>query len=379
MSYNTASYGMMIQDARRLEAFSSALQRAIVPGESRVLDIGTGTGFMAFVAASAGAREVVGVEPNPAVEIAIEIARLNGLDDVVTFHKILSTDLDDEPFDIVISDLRGRMPLFQGHVPAIVDARRRLLRPGGQLIASHDVVYCAPVQAAETWHDAVGYWDDNMTGYDMSPAKRITANSIFEFDRQPDNLLSAPVRLAEIDYTTIESPHLVARGVADFRRSGTFHGLSVWFDIVLDDQTRLSNGIGEPRLVYGRPLLPVMEPFEVRSGERLEIELRGQRVREDYVWSWSGGIVDDPSRSFEQSSFDGADLSPTDFARLRLDAAPARSDRGDFVAFVLKQMSGGTSLAEIAQQLHAAHPQVGSPDDAVVFVSHVVARYGRTS
>ena len=379
MSYNTASYGMMMRDKTRLDAFTSALRRAIEPGVTTVLDIGTGTGIMAFVAAAAGARRVFAVEPNPAIEVAREIVRLNGLEDRVELHKAMSTDLDLPPCDVVISDLRGRLPLFEAHIPTIVDARTRLLKPGGQLIALRDVIYAAPIEHAETWFDSVGHWDDNAAGIDMTPAKRVTANTVFDLDRDADDLLAAPTKIAEIDYTSVESPHLSANGCTTIERDGMFHGLAVWFDIVLDAHTRLCNGIGDPRLVYGRPFMPVFEPFAVHRGEQLEFEFHARHVRSDYVWSWRGEVVGDPSRSFSQSTFDGADVAPEDLENFRLDATPHRSKRAQLVAFVLERMDGENSIATIATALRDAFPSAGDQGQSIDFVSAVIAEHGSTA
>ncbi len=69
-NYNLFDYGGMInaKNAVRTEAFTTALENCITP-ETVVLDIGTGTGYFALVAAKLGARHVYAIEPNPAIQI----------------------------------------------------------------------------------------------------------------------------------------------------------------------------------------------------------------------------------------------------------------------------------------------------------------------
>jgi len=63
---------------RRNAAYDAALKNAMRPG-MRVLDIGSGTGLLALVAARAGAERVYSCEMNPAVaDAAREIVELNG-------------------------------------------------------------------------------------------------------------------------------------------------------------------------------------------------------------------------------------------------------------------------------------------------------------
>ena len=151
----------------------------------------------------------------------------------------------------------------------------------------------------------------------------------------------------------------------------------MWFDIQLDEATTLSNRPGMTRLVYGRPFLPVLAPFDVRRGEIVELELRAHLVRSNYIWSWTGGVVNDSARRFQQSSFDGGDVSPTDFANFRLDATPRRSEHADWVAFVLGAMDGATTLSDVASRLRTTHPEFDE-QEALDFVSDVVADYGST-
>src|SRR5213075_275452 len=62
---------------------AAALERLVVPG-SRWLDVGTGTGILAIVAARCGATKVVAVDNDPeAAHVALEVVRRNGLEDSI--------------------------------------------------------------------------------------------------------------------------------------------------------------------------------------------------------------------------------------------------------------------------------------------------------
>src|SRR5439155_26852207 len=63
-----------------------------------------------------------------------------------------------EPADVVVSDLRGVLPLYEQHVPSIVDARRRFLKPGGKLIPKRDVVSVAVVETSDHYDRLVKPW-----------------------------------------------------------------------------------------------------------------------------------------------------------------------------------------------------------------------------
>src|SRR5215217_2276682 len=83
----------MLNDEKRNETFRRALTNAITP-ETIVLDIGSGTGLLAMMAARAGAKETVTCEMVPLLaELARDIVVLNGLSDRIVTLDMKSTSL----------------------------------------------------------------------------------------------------------------------------------------------------------------------------------------------------------------------------------------------------------------------------------------------
>src|SRR5262245_23219624 len=137
--YSISGYGGMIADGVRVNAYAAALRQAIKPG-SVVVDIGTGIGFFAVLACQLGAQRVHAIEPDDAIELARAIAAANGCADRIRFIQDVSTKVDlPEHADVIVSDLRGVLPLFQQHIPLIIDARSRFLSLSGSLISQRDI------------------------------------------------------------------------------------------------------------------------------------------------------------------------------------------------------------------------------------------------
>ena len=141
----------MLSDARRMNAYAEALRRAVKPG-CVVLDIGTGTGVFAFLACQLGARRVFAIEPSDAIQIARAVAKDNGYHQIEFIQALSQTVTLPEAADVIVSDLRGALPLFHNHISTIVDARKRLLAPTGVFIPAADTLWAAPVEIAE-WYD----------------------------------------------------------------------------------------------------------------------------------------------------------------------------------------------------------------------------------
>src|SRR5256714_2578071 len=144
--YGLGAYGSMIADRVRVEAYAEALRKSVRKG-SVVAEIGTGPGIFAVLACQLGATRVYAIEPSEIIQVAREVAAANGCADKIEFFEELS-DRVTLPVraNVVLSDLRGVLPLFQRHIPAIVDARRRFLAPGGTLIPQKDMLWAAIVE-----------------------------------------------------------------------------------------------------------------------------------------------------------------------------------------------------------------------------------------
>ena len=72
-----AEHEEMLSDSVRVQAYHRGIRRNVRPGDV-VVDLGTGTGLLAFMASRAGAKKVYAVEHSDFIEIAREIGRHNG-------------------------------------------------------------------------------------------------------------------------------------------------------------------------------------------------------------------------------------------------------------------------------------------------------------
>jgi len=126
---------LLLRDAARNAAFRRALEEAVKPG-SYVLDIGSGTGLWAIIAAKLGAEKVVAIEREPLLIGLIKaLAHDNGVADKV--EVILGDSLQvqlERKFDVVISETIGHVVFDEQIVPIMIDARKRFLKPGGRMI-----------------------------------------------------------------------------------------------------------------------------------------------------------------------------------------------------------------------------------------------------
>ena len=380
--YSVSAYGRMIADAPRMEAYVAALRQAVKPG-SVVVDLGSGPGLFALLACQMGARRVYAIEPDNVIEVARQAARANGFEERVVAIQDFSTRVTlPEPANVIISDLRGVLPWFQHHLPSIVDARSRLLKPDGILIPRRDILWAALCEAPEQYGEIVSVWEDNRYGLDLSSARRYVTNTWRKLRVTSDQLLMDPVQWGELDYYKLESADICGDISWPISHASTAHGLSVWFDSELSDGIGFSNHPGKSELVYGNAFFPFSTPIQFVEGDRVNVKLRAHLVAEDYVWTWdtevfSSGETTRPKAAFKQSTFFGVPLSLTKLHKRSADFVPTLNEEGASTAEVLRLMNGRVSLREIAEHLATAFPKrYSNSERAFAEVSELSLKYG---
>ena len=380
--YDLAGYGKMIQDRIRTSAHQQALARAIKPGDV-VVDLGAGTGLLTLHACRLGAKLVHAIEPNPIIQVAREIVQANGFSDRVAFHQAMSFDVKlPQPANVVVTDPRGVLPLQERAISTIIDARRRLLKPGGVLIPQRDTIWAALVQAPDIYHeDYDNAWRSANDGFDMEAARRRNINNFGRHHLELNQLLSKPVRWLLLDYRLIENASACGRVEFQVERPGTAHGFALWFDSELINGVSISNCPGQAELIYGQLFFPFQEPLPVLVNQTITVDLRADLVASDYTWQWTTQTVSATSpekieRLYHQSSLFSNVLGPEQLRKMSDQHIPSLKEEGVVHMRALELMNSRRPLGQIAEAMSAEFPKrFSSPDDALGFVGDLSARW----
>lgn len=232
---------VIVTDLARNLAYDEALQRAVKP-ESRVLEIGTGSGLLAMMAARAGAAHVYTCEMEPAVAIAArEVIARNGFADRITVIGKHSKEIDPAelggPVDILVSEIVGNEMLGEGVLPAMEDAIARLVKPGGAIIPARGTIRIALAHLPGA-RKSMGM----VSGFDLSPFDDLREANF----RIPTNsprlaLRSEAADLFAFDFTRTE-PWSGERAEVLLRATGEeANGLVQWITLDMDGVSRYEN------------------------------------------------------------------------------------------------------------------------------------------
>lgn len=378
--YAITDYGRMIADPVRVGAYTEALRRAVRPGDI-VVELGTGLGSFALLCCEIGARKVIAIEPDRVIDVAREIVEASPFRDRVVLMQAMSTEVTlDEPADVLVSDLRGVLPMLTKHIPSVADARARLLKPGGVQIPMRDTLWAAPVSAADEYARLVGPFEENPFGHDMTAARNMVLQDFTLVRFAPEQLVGQPARWATLDYTTETTAAVAGTIAVKAERRGPAHGLLAWFDAELLDGVGFSNAPGAPPAVYKSAFFPWLEPVMLEAGDVVEAAIRADPVAGNYVWTWRTTVAHAGGRQthFDQSTFNAVPMTRARLAARASGAVTVLDERGQIEAFVLGAFDGRRTNREVADAVCERFPhRFASAADALAYVGDLAVKHSR--
>ena len=261
----------MLRDTARNAAYRRAIEAA-APGK-RVLDIGTGSGLLAMMAARAGAAHVYAVEVNPMIAAtAREIIAANGLSSRITVLSMYSGKLDrvndlDGGVDLVVSEIFADDLLGEGVLPALAHARAKLCRPGAMILPGTATIRVALVEVVDDRPD-MGL----IEGFDLTLFKRHIPRT-HNFDPASSRLLMRSCAADLFDFDFEEDLPLARRSTAKVTATGgKITGVIQWITLGFDQDGGYENAPGGDGLAHWMVrYCPLDTPRETRSGAELTI------------------------------------------------------------------------------------------------------------
>lgn len=379
--YSLDEYGDMIHDAARFGGYARAIAQAVRPGDAAV-DIGCGSGALAMLACRAGARRVFAFESGEILDMARQLAAANGFADRIVFFAGDSRRMElPERVRVVISDLRGALPFFDGAIASIEDARRRFLAPDGVMIPQRDTVWAALVEAYEEYARLTEPWSHDGQGLDLTIAREQLLNSIYKAQFTREQLLTEPRSWCALDYPAGANPRAAATLRFRAARAGTARGVCLWFDTQLWGDAGFSCAPGTGKSVYGQIFLPWLASVPFARGQEVTVDLHADLVGEDYVWRWNTCVTPPGRREplhFVQSSFFGGKLTKDALRHRTADYTPVLTESEEADRWILDAMDGKQTLDAIARGGATHFPsQFRSFQDAFSRVASLADKHAR--
>lgn len=265
----------MLDDRIRVSAFQEAIEKT-VKGKT-VIDIGTGTGILAMMAARAGAKKVYAIESEDIIDCAKHIAKANHLDKNIFFIKSISYKADLPRADVLVSEMIGHYGIEESIVEVFRDARERLLRKNSIIIPNRLRLYLVPVSIPKFYHnhsiDAMkrNFENIRILGVDimlddiLNEMRKFSYSTLLKGD-----FLAKPKMIKDINL--YKEQHSDFDKVINFKilKNSSLTGLLGWFDATLADGISINTSPLNPPTSWKQAFFPLPER-EVKSGEKIKV------------------------------------------------------------------------------------------------------------
>ena len=365
-----------LQDRARVEVFDRAISEVVRPG-TVVADLASGTGILGLLACRAGAARVYAVDDSGMTGPARKIARDSGFGDRMIFIDGHSTRVSlPERVDTIVSDVIGRIGFLQGGAEALVDARRRWLRPGGAMMPAVVHTWVAPVEQFALYGQ-VDFWGTNVAGFDMSAVREPAANTGYPHAFDAADMLAPGMPILSCDYGAGDAE--LSRGERAFTigRAGILHGLAAWFSAELSPCVVATNAPdAEDRIGRRNAFFPLTTAVSVQVGDVIEVSLVVRPIDFIVAWKVTCRRGEQVIASFRQSTLSGMLIGRQDLFGAAETATPTLNAWAKARATVLALCDGRRTVREIERGVFAQHPDLFSDETrAQVFVAEVISRY----
>jgi len=293
----------MLADDVRNDRGYRALKRVITP-TTRFLDIGSGSGIWAIVAAKLGARLVTAIESNETMIPVIHgHLRENDVEDRVQVITGRSWEVElPRRYDVIFSETIGNQAYDESIVRTMVDARKRFLARGGVMIPS----------SVSLWASLAHIKNDKKLPVKVPISanylSQLCRNSSFRLtDRQQVELLAKPAELLSTNIAAAKGGPILDRLTADWKLNdlSAANGVVTWARAELVDNIRLDTW----GALSWTPIVYQFEPFDTDKGQiHFELNLGGKL----HHWSVRLASSELPPRSYSpvfgysKLSFDAA-------------------------------------------------------------------------
>lgn len=284
-----------VADRVAVETYAEAVRRHVGPDDT-VLDVGTGTGILAMVAAEQGAR-VHAIDHSDIISVAERAATHHGFTEI-EFHRIHSRDFSvPDGVDRILHRQFGDDLFDETLLETIVGLKRRLLRDDGTILPAQFDLFLEPVTLDDADSlprlpntSAAGYTFDFLQGDPVLEAYKPDDYGLRTLDRESfDTFLTTPEPLLSVDLDRLNTPEAIPSSITTSRRvttPGRLDGLCLYFRVRFDDELEFSTAPDQPRTHWHNTLFRTPRR-SIEAGETIEYTVTMPVLEDTSRWTVS--------------------------------------------------------------------------------------------
>jgi type I protein arginine methyltransferase len=248
---NLYSHEQMLADMTRINFYDDGIRR-YVKQDDIIMDLGTGTGILSFLAARRNPQKIYSIDHSDVINIARQIAEHNDIDNI-SFMQINSRDFSpNEKLDAIIHEQIGVALFDENMVENLLDLKKRLLKESGRILPGKFELFLEPVCLKRDYRTPY-IWENEIHGIDFSSLKNMdninkykpTHYSNLQIEHNAvDHFLCKPEACLSFDLNEMNDKAELPKLIEVSKRviqSGSMDGICLYFRAIFDDEITLDN------------------------------------------------------------------------------------------------------------------------------------------
>ncbi|XP_053417253.1 protein arginine N-methyltransferase 3 isoform X2 [Nycticebus coucang] len=253
-----------------------------------VLDVGCGTGILSMFAAKAGAKKVLGVDQSEILYQAMDIVRLNKLEETIILikGKIEEVRLPVEKVDVIISEWMGYFLLFESMLDSVLYAKNKYLARGGSVYPDICTISLVAVSDVNKHADRITFWDD-VYGFNMSCMKKAVIPEAVVEVLDPKTIISEPCSIKHINClkASISDLEFSSDFSLNITKTSMCTAIAGYFDIYFEknchNRVVFSTGPESTQTHWKQTVFLLEKPFSIKAGEALKGKITVHKNKKD--------------------------------------------------------------------------------------------------
>jgi len=282
----------MVADVVRNEAYHRAITKHVGPDDV-VVDLGTGTGILAFFAASKSPRRVYAIDHSDVLSISRQIAERNGIRGVEFIRTNSRKFQPPEPVDVIIQEQMSYDLFSENMIANVADLRKRTMKTGGLILPGYFDVYIEPIMLKDDYR--LPYlWEQDVFGVRFDGTRQLMEGKFGKAylrrmirPEEVDRILSRPEKALSVDLHTMDEGDLpkTVKLQRTIIEDGRLDGFAMYFTVRFDDEISISTSPIDRRTHWNIALFRTPAK-EYRLGESVSFEAAISPISAPSSWEW---------------------------------------------------------------------------------------------
>lgn len=286
---------LMLADSVRVDTYAEGIRRHIGPGDV-VVDLGTGTGILAMLAARQGAS-VYAIDHSEIIDIAKKIAEHNNITNV-SFLQVNSKDFNPpEKLDVILHEQIGDDLFEENMVGNLLDMKQRLLKDTGKILPGRFELFLEPIALTEDGRIPFIH-ELRVQDIDFGFMQELSELEKYRADQYPyrfidrasfDFILSEPEPILSFDLNDLADPNSLPTSFSvsrTVRQAGTMDGICLFFRTLFDDDIQFSTAPDQPRTHWLNRMFRT-DQREYAAGDEIRYDITMGQIWNVNTWTVS--------------------------------------------------------------------------------------------